>query len=135
MLFGAIMDVRSAPRGKTIIILDPAEPPLIRRDTVYCLCEDGDREAIRKSILDMVAQVQSYVPGYRLKQDVQFEAIGGNGPLPIREMAGTGQTEFTGLKVSVFLEVESAAHYLSANAGKLDIMTSAVLKTAETMVA
>jgi acetaldehyde dehydrogenase len=75
----------------------------------------------------MVAEVQSYVPGYRLKQAVQFEHIGSNQPLRIPEMDGS----FTGLKVSVFLEVEGAAHYLPAYAGNLDIMTSAALKTAE----
>ena len=127
----AIVDVGGATRGKAIIVLNPAEPPLIMRDTVYCLCEDGDREAIRQSIHDMVAEVQNYVPGYRLKQAVQFESIGGNQPLRIPEMAMTGQTSYTGLKVSVFLEVEGAAHYLPAYAGNLDIMTSAALKTAE----
>jgi acetaldehyde dehydrogenase len=127
----AICDVGGATRGKAIIILNPAEPPLIMRDTVFCLCEDGDREAIRRSIEDMVAEVQTYVPGYRLKQAVQFESIGDNKPLRIPEMAETGSTEFTGLKVSVFLEVEGAAHYLPAYAGNLDIMTSAAFKTAE----
>ena len=71
--------------------------------------------------------MRSYVPGYRLKQAVQFERIGDNQPLLIPEMNG----EFTGLKVSVFLEVEGAAHYLPAYAGNLDIMTSSALKTAE----
>lgn len=123
----AIMDVGGATRGKAIIILNPAEPPLIMRDTVYCLCDDADREAIRQSVEDMVAEVQAYVPGYRLKQAVQFEHIGSNQPLRIPEMDGA----FTGLKVSVFLEVEGAAHYLPAYAGNLDIMTSAALKTAE----
>ena len=123
----AIMDVGGATRGKAIIILNPAEPPLIMRDTVYCLCEDADQDAIRKSVEDMVAEVQTYVPGYRMKQAVQFEHIGSNRPLRIPEMDG----EFTGLKVSVFLEVEGAAHYLPAYAGNLDIMTSAALKTAE----
>ena len=123
----AIVDVGGATRGKAIIVLNPAEPPLIMRDTVYCLCEDGDREAIAKSVTDMVAEVQSYVPGYRMKQAVQFESIGSNSPLHIPEMGGS----FTGLKVSVFLEVEGAAHYLPAYAGNLDIMTSAALKTAE----
>ncbi|MFM2098653.1 MAG: Acetaldehyde dehydrogenase [Pseudomonadota bacterium] len=123
----AIVDVGGATRGKAIIILNPAEPPLIMRDTVYCLCEDGDREAITKSVEAMVAEVQSYVPGYRLKQVIQFESIGSNKPLHIPEMGG----DFTGLKVSVFLEVEGAAHYLPAYAGNLDIMTSAALKTAE----
>ncbi len=123
----AIMDVGGATRGKAIIILNPAEPPLIMRDTVYCLCDEADREAIRQSVEAMVAEVQSYVPGYRLKQAVQFEHIGSNQPLRIPEMDGS----FTGLKVSVFLEVEGAAHYLPAYAGNLDIMTSAALKTAE----
>ena len=123
----AIVDVGGATRGKAIIILNPAEPPLIMRDTVYCLADDGDQHAIRKSVEDMVAEVQTYVPGYRLKQDVQFEHIGSNKPLHIPEMGG----DFTGLKVTVFLEVEGAAHYLPAYAGNLDIMTSAALRTAE----
>lgn len=125
----AIADVGGAARGKAIIILNPAEPPLIMRDTVYCLCDAADQDAIRQSVIDMVAEVQAYVPGYRLKQDVQFEHIGANRPLRIAEM----DAEFTGLKVSVFLEVEGAAHYLPAYAGNLDIMTSAAMKTAEKM--
>ena len=131
----AIVEVGGATRGKEIIVLNPAEPPLIMRDTVYCLCEESDQGAIRQSVLDMVAEVQGYVPGYRLKQDVQFEHIGSNRPLRIPEMADTGRTEFTGLKVSVFLEVEGAGHYLPAYAGNLDIMTSAALKTAEKIAA
>jgi acetaldehyde dehydrogenase len=127
----AIVAVGGATRGKAIIVLNPAEPPLIMRDTVYCLCDDADRDAIRNSVDAMVAQVQGYVPGYRLKQPVQFEYVGSNRPLHIPEMAPHGQTEFTGLKVSVFLEVEGAAHYLPAYAGNLDIMTSAALRTAE----
>jgi acetaldehyde dehydrogenase len=127
----AIVDVGGATRGKAIIVLNPAEPPLIMRDTVFCLCEDADQDAIRESIEAMVAEVQTYVPGYRLKQAVQFEHIGSNRPLHIPEMASTGRTDFTGLKVSVFLEVEGAAHYLPAYAGNLDIMTSAALRTAE----
>ncbi|WP_150290977.1 acetaldehyde dehydrogenase (acetylating) [Sphingobium estronivorans] len=123
----AIVDVGGATRGKAIIILNPAEPPLIMRDTVYCLAEDGDQDAIRQSVADMVAEVQTYVPGYRLKQEVQFEHVGSNKPLHIPEMGG----DFTGLKVTVFLEVEGAAHYLPAYAGNLDIMTSAALRTAE----
>jgi len=123
----AIVEVGRADRGKAVIILNPAEPPLVMRDTVYCLCDDGDRAAIAASIEAMVAEVQAYVPGYRLKQAVQFESIGSNAPLRIPEISGS----FTGLKVSVFLEVEGAAHYLPAYAGNLDIMTSAALKTAE----
>ncbi|MGD9979055.1 MAG: acetaldehyde dehydrogenase (acetylating) [Hyphomonadaceae bacterium] len=123
----AIETVGGAQRGKAIIILNPADPPLIMRDTVYCLCDDADKAAIEASVETMVKEVQAYVPGYRLKQKVQFEHIGSNRPLRIPEMDG----EFTGLKVSVFLEVEGAAHYLPAYAGNLDIMTSAALKTAE----
>ena len=123
----AIMSVGGARRGKAIIVLNPAEPPLIMRDTVYCLTDNADQAAIAASVADMVAEVQKYVPGYRLKQPVQFERIGNNRPLRIPEM----NEEFVGLKVSVFLEVEGAAHYLPAYAGNLDIMTSAALKTAE----
>lgn len=127
----AIESIGGATRGKAIIILNPAEPPMIMRDTVLCLAEDGDTGAIEASVLDMIAEVQTYVPGYRLKQKVQFEHIGNNRPLRIPEMNG----EFTGLKVSVFLEVEGAAHYLPAYAGNLDIMTSAALRTAEKIAA
>ncbi|WP_286867993.1 MULTISPECIES: acetaldehyde dehydrogenase (acetylating) [unclassified Sphingobium] len=123
----AIKDVGGASRGKAIIVLNPAEPPLIMRDTVYCLTDDADQAAITASVEQMVEDVRKYVPGYRLKQAVQFERIGHNKPLRIPEM----DAEFTGLKVSVYLEVEGAAHYLPAYAGNLDIMTSAALKTAE----
>jgi acetaldehyde dehydrogenase len=123
----AIEDVGGADRGKAIIVLNPAEPPLIMRDTVYCLCDDANEADIVASIHAMVAEVQTYVPGYRLKQAVQFERISSNTPLLIPEMNGA----FTGLKVSVFLEVEGAAHYLPAYAGNLDIMTSAALRIAE----
>lgn len=126
----AIAAVGGAKRGKAIIILNPAEPPVIMRDTVYCLCEEADQDAIRKSILDMVEEVKTYVPGYRLKQEIQFEHFGDNNPLNIPESGG----QFTGLKVSIFLEVEGAAHYLPAYAGNLDIMTSAAMKTAEALV-
>lgn len=123
----AIEQVGGAIKGKAIIILNPAEPPLIMRDTVHCLCDPADEDEIRASIAQMVADVQDYVPGYRLKQEVQFERIGDNAPLYIPEMG----REFTGLKVTVFLEVEGAAHYLPAYAGNLDIMTSAAMRTAE----
>lgn len=123
----AIEQIGGATKGKAIIILNPAEPPLIMRDTVHCLCDPADEDAIRASITQMVADVQDYVPGYRLKQEVQFERIGDNAPLYIPEMG----REFTGLKVTVFLEVEGAAHYLPAYAGNLDIMTSAAMRTAE----
>lgn len=127
----AIEAVGGAEHGKAIIILNPAEPPLIMRDTVYCLCDDADEDDIRKSIEKTVADVKAYVPGYRLKQAVQFERFGNNRPLYIPDL----DREFTGLKVSVFLEVEGAAHYLPAYAGNLDIMTSAALQAAERIVA
>jgi acetaldehyde dehydrogenase len=115
-----------AERGKAIIILNPAEPPLIMRDTVMTLSQGGSREAIEKSVEAMVADVRKYVPGYRLKQKVQFEHIGDNNPVRI---PGIGLS--SGLKTTVLLEVEGAAHYLPAYAGNLDIMTSAALATAE----
>ncbi len=127
----AIETIGGADRGKAIIILNPAEPPLIMRDTVYCLAaEEADQEEIAQSIADMVREVQLYVPGYRLKQAVQFQHIGSNRPLRI-----PGEGDHTGLKVSVFLEVEGAAHYLPSYAGNLDIMTSAALRTAERIAA
>ncbi len=123
----AIEEVGGAQKGKAIIIMNPAEPPLIMRDTVYCLAELGaDQEAIRKSVKDMADAVHAYVPGYRLKQEVQFEEFGVDRPLNI-----SGLGKLTGLKVSIFLEVEGAAHYLPAYAGNLDIMTSAALAAAE----
>ena len=123
----AIEVVGGARRGKAVIVLNPAEPPLIMRDTVYCLCQGGDEAEIAASIQAMVAEVQTYVPGYRLKQAVQFERFGDNERIFIPDM----DEALTGLKVSVFLEVEGAAHYLPAYAGNLDIMTSAALRTAE----
>ncbi|WP_353186933.1 acetaldehyde dehydrogenase (acetylating) [Bosea sp. (in: a-proteobacteria)] len=126
----AIRTVGGAARGKAIIILNPADPPIIMRDTVYCLAETTDREAIRASILDMVEQVQQYVPGYRLKQEVQFEDIPHNSPIRV---PGTSELR-SGTKVTVFLEVEGAAHYLPAYAGNLDIMTAAAMKAAERLV-
>jgi acetaldehyde dehydrogenase len=127
----AIEVVGGARRGKAIIVLNPAEPPMVMRDTVYCLCAAAGEEEITASIEAMVADVHAYVPGYRLKQKVQFERFGADRPLFIPEMAES----FTGLKVSVYLEVEGAAHYLPRYAGNLDIMTSAALRTAERMLA
>ena len=125
----AIEAVGGATRGKAIIVLNPAEPPLIMRDTVYTLSDFADEQAIARSVEQMAAAVQSYVPGYCLKQAVQFDRI----EQPIR-IPGVGQA-LTGLKTSIFLEVEGAAHYLPAYAGNLDIMTSAALRTAEHMAA
>jgi len=126
----ALETVGGATRGKAIIVLNPAEPPLIMRDTVFCLCEETDRTALSQAVERRVAEVQAYVPGYRLKQPVQFEAIGHNHPLHIPDMG----RDFTGLKVTVFLEIEGAAHYLPAYAGNLDIMTSAAMRTGERLV-
>ena len=124
--------VGGARHGKAIIVLNPAEPPLIMRDTIYCLVAADAAEAeIAASVTQMVANVQEYVPGYRLKQPVQFERFGPQQPLRAPEIGFSG----AGLKVSVFLEVEGAAHYLPAYAGNLDIMTSAALRTAERVAA
>ena len=120
----AIEQVGGAKKGKAIIILNPAEPPLIMRDTVYTFSPEGDEEAIAASVHEMVAAVQRYVPGYRLKQQVQFDRVQG------LKIPGVGEG-LSGLKTSIFLEVEGSAHYLPAYAGNLDIMTSAALHTAE----
>ena len=121
-----IEQVGGAAKGKAIIILNPAEPPMMMRDTVFTLSSGADEEDIRASVEAMVAKVNSYVPGYRLKQSVQFERFGSNNPVEI-----PGHGRFEGVKTTVFLEVEGAAHYLPAYAGNLDIMTSAGLRTAE----
>lgn len=121
----AIEVIGGASKGKAIIVMNPAEPPLMMRDTVYVLSEPADQAQVAASIEEMAAAVQAYVPGYRLKQQVQFEQV--------RDLKLPGQGTFTGLKTSVFLEVEGAAHYLPAYAGNLDIMTSAALATAERM--
>ncbi|MGE3247704.1 MAG: acetaldehyde dehydrogenase (acetylating) [Beijerinckiaceae bacterium] len=121
-----IETVGGAEKGKAIIILNPAEPPLMMRNTVFTLSQGGDPKAIEASIEAMVARIQSYVPGYRLKQKVQFEHIGDNAPVNIPDVGPC-----SGLKTIVFLEVEGAAHYLPAYAGNLDIMTSAALATAD----
>ena len=122
----AIEAVGGATRGKAIIILNPAEPPMIMRDTVFTLSEGADEETIRASVKAMVEKVQGYVPGYRLKQDVQFERYGDNDKLRI-----PGQGEFTGIKTSIFLEVEGAGDYLPSYSGNLDIMTAAAKATGE----
>jgi acetaldehyde dehydrogenase len=123
----AIESVGGAQKGKAVIVLNPADPPMIMRDTIYCLAETEDQEAIRASIGRAVAEVQAYVPGFRLKQDVQFEQIHRDAPVRIPGI----DVPASGLKVTVFVEVEGAAHYLPAYAGNLDIMTSAALRTGE----
>lgn len=107
---GAIEQIGGAVKGKAIIIMNPAEPPLMMRDTIHCLTEsEPDQVKITQSVLNMIEQVQSYVPGYQLK----------NGPV------------FDGNRVSVFLEVSGLGDYLPDYAGNLDIMTAAALKTGE----
>jgi len=128
----AIEQVGGAARGKAIIVLNPAEPPLIMRDTVHCLVGDCDPRAITESVEEMADRVRAYVPGYRLKQRVQFDAVANDDPL--RGLL-SGRKSGAATKISVFLEVEGAAHYLPAYAGNLDIMTSAALRTAERMAA
>jgi len=117
----AVELVGGAARGKAIIILNPAEPPLIMRDTIYCsIPPDADTDSIAESIFGVVADVQRYVPGYRLLSDPQFDR-----PLP---------GEDTG-RVAVFLEVEGAGDFLPPYAGNLDIMTAAATKVGEEIAA
>lgn len=124
----AIEKLGGAERGKAIIVLNPAEPPLIMRDTVFVLSEAADQERIAQSIESMVQRVQAYVPGYRLKQRVVFDTVPAEQPLNVPALGLRH-----GLKTSVFLEVEGAAHYLPSYAGNLDIMTSAALACGDLM--
>jgi acetaldehyde dehydrogenase len=125
----AIEAVGGATRGKAIIVLNPADPPLIMRDTVLCIVDDCDRDAVTASVEQMVARVQEYVPGYRLKQAVQFTPLLAADSL--RVLLGDDAADIDRVQVTVFLEVEGAAHYLPAYAGNLDIMTSAAVRVAE----
>jgi acetaldehyde dehydrogenase len=127
----AIEIVGGAGRGKAIIVLNPAEPPMIMRDTVLCLAAGGDPEEIRASVAAMRAEVSRYVPGYRLKHEVQIDPIADDEPLTTL----IGDAPRPRWRISIFLEVEGAAHYLPSYAGNLDIMTSAALRTAEQLVA
>ncbi|GAA1055419.1 acetaldehyde dehydrogenase 2 [Agromyces luteolus] len=125
----AIEAIGGAERGKAIIVLNPADPPLIMRDTVYCLVADEvDEAAVRRSVEAIVADVQDYVGGYRLKQDVQFDPV----DEPYVPALGRG---FRGTRITIMLEVAGAGHYLPEYAGNLDIMTSAALRTAERLIA
>jgi len=131
----AITQVGGAQRGKAIIILNPAEPPLMMRDTVFALVnapDESTHEQIVASVEKMVADVAAYVPGYRLKQKVQISPIPDD--QPVHTLLETGADRPTH-QVSVFLEVEGAAHYLPAYAGNLDIMTSAAVQMAERIAA
>ncbi len=126
----AIEKVGGASKGKAIIVLNPAEPPLVMRDTVFTLSAPADREEIKKSIHEMVVEVQKYVPGYQLHQEVQFDDIPESEAVFIE---GLGMKH--GLKTTVLLKVVGAGHYLPEYAGNLDIMTSAARATAERMIA
>jgi acetaldehyde dehydrogenase len=115
---GAVSAVGGAERGKAIIILNPVEPPMIMRDTVFCMIgPDADHGAITRSVHEMVADVQAYVPGYTLRAEPQFDdprpAWGGNG------------------RVAVFLEVKGNGDHLPPYAGNLDIMTAAAARVGE----
>jgi acetaldehyde dehydrogenase len=123
-----IEKVGGAARGKAIIVLNPADPPVIMRDTVYCFVESADRgaiadrAAIEASVRKRVEEVRAYVPGYALKQAPVFDDV---------ELALPDQPRRMGTKVTVFLEVEGAGHYLPKYAGNLDIMTSAAKRVGE----
>ncbi|MDH6288246.1 acetaldehyde dehydrogenase (acetylating) [Rhodococcus opacus] len=130
----AIETVGGARRGKAIIILNPADPPLIMRDTVLCLIAAPDpatHDKVRDSIQTMVDHVATYVPGYRLKQQVQITPVPDG--QPVHTLLASGDTAAPTHQVTVFLEVEGAAHYLPAYAGNLDIMTSAAVRYAESV--
>ena len=112
--------IGGAARGKAIIILNPADPPMIMRDTIFCeIPEDADRAAITQSIHDVVAEVQTYVPGYRLLNEPQFD-----------EPSVVNGGRYV---VTTFIEVEGAGDYLPPYAGNLDIMTAAATKVGEEM--
>ncbi|MFG2876646.1 acetaldehyde dehydrogenase (acetylating) [Streptomyces sp. NPDC048337] len=113
-----IEEIGGAARGKAVIILNPAEPPVIMRDTVFCaIPADADREAVAASVKRVAEEVASYVPGYRLRTEPQFDD-----PSPLN--GGTA-------RVAIFLEVEGAGDYLPPYAGNLDIMTAAATKVGE----
>jgi acetaldehyde dehydrogenase len=131
----AIEEVGRAARGKAIIVLNPAEPPLIMRDTVQVVTgrlDESARQRVRASIAERIAAVAGYVPGYRLKQEVQFQDEAGADLAVLLPPSSAGDDV---TRIAVYLEVEGAAMYLPAYAGNLDIMTSAALRAAETLVA
>jgi acetaldehyde dehydrogenase len=134
----AIEHVGGAARGKAIIVLNPAEPPLIMRDTVLCLVDASELDdetfaaQVSAAVEAMVKKVAEYVPGYRLKQAVQVRALDADEALDTLLPEDAPRPTH---QVSVFLEVEGAAHYLPAYAGNLDIMTSAALRVGEEIAA
>lgn len=119
----SLVDIGGAARGKAIIVLNPAEPPILMRNTVFCALGEGyDEEAVVRSIVEMVEEVSSYVPGYRLKSDPVFETDSFLTP--------GGEV---GARVVVLLEVEGAGDFLAAYAGNLDIMTAAAVRVGEAL--
>ncbi len=123
----AIEQVGGAGRGKAIIVLNPADPPLLMRDTVYLLMADVEPGRVRAAIETAVAEVATYVPGYRLVQPPVIDTVD--------ELLMPGEAPFSGLKVTVLLEVEGAGDWLPKYAGNLDIMTSAAVRMGEMMTA
>jgi acetaldehyde dehydrogenase len=117
----ALEEIGGAAHGKAIIVLNPADPPILMRNTVFCALPEGtDHQAVLDSVQRMVADVAAYVPGYRLKnrpviEEGPFDTPGGTVPH----------------RVVVLLEVEGAGDYLPSNAGNLDIMTAAAIRVAE----
>ncbi|MBW6436511.1 acetaldehyde dehydrogenase (acetylating) [Actinoplanes hulinensis] len=106
--------IGGADRGKAIIVLNPAEPPLIMRDTVFCaVSPDADQAAVTRSIVDRVSEISAYVPGYRLLDEPQYDPVGDR------------------LRVGIFVEIEGAGDYLPKYAGNLDIMTAAATRVGE----
>ena len=127
----AMQVVGGAQRGKAMLILNPAVPPMLMRNTVYCLVAgEADHQRIESDVLAMVDKVRSYIPGYRLKQRIQFETFSMGNPLYIPE---TGK--FTGTRITVLLEVTGAADYAPVYAGHVDLMTAAAKTTAERIAA
>ncbi|OAN34535.1 acetaldehyde dehydrogenase (acetylating) [Mycolicibacterium iranicum] len=125
----AIETVGGAQRGKAIIVLNPAEPPMIMRDTVAALVSAADESTIAAAVIAMVADVAQYVPGYRLRQDVLISPVPAGDPR--RRLVGESARAADLAQVTVFLEVEGAGDYLPPYAGNLDIMTAAAVRVAE----
>jgi acetaldehyde dehydrogenase len=125
----AIEVVGGAGRGKAIIVLNPAEPPMIMRDTVAALVSTAQESTIAASVVRMVSDVACYVPGYRLRQDVRVSPVPQSDPR--RRLVAEADRSVELQQVTVFLEVEGAGDYLPAYAGNLDIMTAAAIRVAE----
>jgi acetaldehyde dehydrogenase len=128
----AIEVVGGAGRGKAIIVLNPAEPPMIMRDTVAALVSTTDESILTASVVRMVGEVARYVPGYRLRQEVRTSGVPKSDPR--RRLVAETVRDADLTQVTVFLEVEGAGDYLPAYAGNLDIMTAAAIRVAERAV-